>query len=191
MISRKRLLAAALPWALVCASGLQHAHADIYTWTDESGRVNVSNLTPPDGVHVTKVVHENPHVVPARPAAVADPAPQADVVALALRVRQLEYEVELAKRQPPPPIYMATSTPPPMQYEVAPVQYGPDLGPSPASYGCDPSWFGCAGWFNPGFYPAGVVVLGAPNVRRSFSSHGGHHFAMRGPGRPPSGFGRR
>ena len=48
------LVRKALPALLAFACGLPVAHADIYTWTDESGRVNISNLTPPDGARVTR-----------------------------------------------------------------------------------------------------------------------------------------
>src|SRR4030095_2612299 len=183
-MTHKHLLVVALSWVLLCASGLRHARADIYTWSDGAGRVNVSNLAPPDGVQVTKVVPETPPPAPPHPVTPVDTLSRTEALALAERVRQLEYDVELAKRQTPPPIYYpAVPTPAPVQYAVASVQYGPEFSP-PVSYGCDPSWFGCAGLWGPGFYPAGVVILGAPSIHRSFSHHGGHHSAMHGPGRP-------
>jgi len=40
--------------------GLQLAHADIYTWADASGSVNVSNLEPPQGARVISVTHTSP-----------------------------------------------------------------------------------------------------------------------------------
>ena len=55
----KRILRGALPMVvttavtiLAAACALPRAHADIYTWTDESGRVNISNLAPPEGARV-------------------------------------------------------------------------------------------------------------------------------------------
>ena len=36
------------------------AHADIFTWVDSSGQVNVSNLDPPAGVVVTNVIRDTP-----------------------------------------------------------------------------------------------------------------------------------
>ena len=50
----------ALPVMLAAALGTQLARADVYTWTDASGRLNVSNIAPPEGVHVSRVVHEDP-----------------------------------------------------------------------------------------------------------------------------------
>ena len=47
----------ALPIALAATFGLRAAHADIYTWVDSSGGLNISNLTPPDDAKVLKVVH--------------------------------------------------------------------------------------------------------------------------------------
>ncbi len=86
--------------ALGCAMGLSAARADIYTWTDAGGRVNISNLAPPEGARVTSVLHEAPK--PARPQQPVETAPQPDVRALAERVMQLESELDLARRQPPP-----------------------------------------------------------------------------------------
>jgi hypothetical protein len=40
------------------------AQADIYTWVDAKGTVNISNMEPPDGVHVTKVTHDSPPMNP-------------------------------------------------------------------------------------------------------------------------------
>ena len=51
------LVRLSLPAALAGALCVQPAQADIYTWVDASGTINVSNLAPPDGVSVTRVVH--------------------------------------------------------------------------------------------------------------------------------------
>ena len=56
-------LTAMLAGTLFGAFALPLAHADIYTWTDETGRVNLSNLTPPEGVKVTRVVQESARVI--------------------------------------------------------------------------------------------------------------------------------
>src|SRR5712671_5844755 len=85
-----RLLRATLPVVLASAFGLQPAHADLYTWVDASGGVNVSNLAPPVGVRIT-------NVIPASPKAThdaRDAARDAAVQALTRRVRQLEDGVE-------------------------------------------------------------------------------------------------
>ena len=89
-MTRTRLLRAALPVVLAGTFGLQPAHADLYTWVDASGGVNVSNLAPPEGVRIT-------NVIPASPTATHDAreaARDAEVQALTKRVRQLEDEVE-------------------------------------------------------------------------------------------------
>ncbi len=149
-----------------CVLGLSAAaRADIYTWTDEAGKVNVSNLKPPEGVRVTKVVREAP-----RP--VSDPRTDAlyrqQVEALSERVRQLESEL-----QAPPPVY----PPPPVVVApvinvtmAAPEQYAPMPEPEPAST-CDPSWYGCGAWWGASYYPAvyptsTVVTRIAPVHRR-------------------------
>jgi hypothetical protein len=85
-----RILRATLPVVLAITFGLQPAHADLYTWVDASGGVNVGNLTPPEGVRIT-------NVIPASPTATRDAreaARDAEVEALTKRVRQLEGEVE-------------------------------------------------------------------------------------------------
>src|SRR6266581_7624250 len=84
-----RVLRVAFLIALGGTFGLQGAHADIYTWVDASGSINVSNLAPPDGVRVTSIMHAS------APAATSDEtdrdaARQAKTQALEDRVRQLE-----------------------------------------------------------------------------------------------------
>src|SRR6185369_4471549 len=110
------LLRKGLPALLAFACGLPVAHAEIYTWTDESGRVNLSNLTPPTGVKVTRVVRESaPKVASATPReeVARDTLRDAEVQVLAERVRQLQYEVELAKRPVPQPVeYRGPPAPP-------------------------------------------------------------------------------
>lgn len=160
-----RLARDAVVAALAGTLGVSVAHADVYTWTDQSGRLNVSNLTPPDGVHVSSVVHEDPPapaVLAARNAARA-----AEVEALNARVAQLQDEVERAREPAPAPVRVVT--PPPV------IQYVFNTTPPPVSYqppqpvyggGCDPTWFGCAFGYPAFGYPASVVVLGTSNFRR-------------------------
>ena len=184
-----RVLRAALPAVLASTFGLQPAHADIYTWVDASGSINISNLAPPEGVRVTKVTHESAPAGAAREA-----ARLAEVQALAERVRQLEDEVEFARRPMPPPVdYRAIPAPPVVQYFVnaapQPTQYPVDMAP-PASYGCDPTWMGCGLWWSPGFYPPSIVVVPAANFRRFPPGRGGHHFAVQQPVRAPGGMRR-
>jgi Spy/CpxP family protein refolding chaperone len=84
-----RLVRATLPAVLACTLGLQPAYADLYTWVNASGGVNVSNLAPPEGVRII-------NVIPASPTATHDAreaARDAEVQALTKRVRQLEEAV--------------------------------------------------------------------------------------------------
>ena len=53
-----RFLSIVLPFVLSCTFAPQLAQADVYTWKDASGRMNVSNLPPPEGAKVGHVVHE-------------------------------------------------------------------------------------------------------------------------------------
>ncbi len=176
-----RLLRVLVPLVLAFMLGLNAADAAIYTWVDASGTVNLSNLSPPAGAKVTSVTQDSP---PPRIAPRADPpvdvVNQPEVQALSDRVRQLEYEAEFARRQPPPaPAYPSF---PPVQYS----QYPADA----TSLDCDPSWAaGCgggwpngAGWWPYG-YPAAIFVLQQPNFRRSRPIHGKPNF----PVRPPMG----
>ena len=185
-IMRIRVHKTALSAFLVGAMAAQVATADIYTWVDPSGSINVSNLSPPEGAHVTSVMHESaPKVVPQ-----PDVARQEDVQALAQRVRQLEGELTAAQNQGPPPAYIAMPVPTVVQYFV-------DVGPPQVQYnsvaqpGCDPGWSDCNAWWNTGFYPAGVVFFQGPNFRRFPPARGGRQFVgqpqMRGPANPRRG----
>jgi hypothetical protein len=183
-----RLLRASLPAILAAAFGLQLAHADIYTWVDASGSINVSNLAPPDGVRVSSVMHESAPAIAARAEAAREAARQAEVQALAERVRQLE-DIDLAKGQAPPPADYRAIPPPPavIQYIVVPPPAPYAVNPAPpANAGCDPGWIDCGLWGIPGIYPTGVFLLRAPNFRHFHPGRGGHQFAghppMRGPG---------
>lgn len=151
--------------ALAGGLGASLAHADVYTWTDKSGRLNVSNIAPPEGVHVSNVVHEDPP--PPEVVAARNAARTAELATLTERVAQLQDEVERARQAPPPPMRVVTP-PPVVQYVFntapPPVQYAP---PQPAyGGGCDPTWFGCAFGYPAFGYPASVVVLQTPRVHR-------------------------
>lgn len=187
---------------LVCTCGLPLAHADIYTWVDKNGTTNVSNLTPPDGVDVKRVVKETPRSATSSPTTTTDVVPRAEVEFLAARVQQLEQEVALAQRPPPPPVvYPSIPAPPPIQYTVVSADASVNVMPTP-SYGCDPTWLGCGGWFGLG-YPAGIVVLGGnEHFRRPFPGRGhgpqfggqqfgGNLFGGHRPASPPWGMARR
>ncbi len=113
-----RLLQSTLAALLFGAFGSQLAHADIYTWVDSSGTLNVSNIAPPDGTRVTSVIHASAPETAARDAAAHEAARQAEVQALNERMRQLEGEVQIASRQVPPPDYRPLPAPPVVQYFV-------------------------------------------------------------------------
>jgi hypothetical protein len=190
-ITAARLLPMVLAGVMGSALCVSGARADIYTWTDAGGRVNISNLEPPEGVRVTSVLRETPKPVATQQLSVAS-TPQPDVQALAERVRQLEWEAELAKRQPPPPTVIYVAAPPQQPVVQYPVQYPYVPEPAPAGYGygygygCDPSRIGC-GFSWPSFgYPVGVVVLTTPRLHRSGAFHGKHRAAFPQPIRSPS-----
>lgn len=171
---RTHFLGALLPAVLAGACALPLAHADIYTWTDDSGRVNLSNLTPPEGANATRVVQESVPKAASRNEAARDALRDAEVQVLAERVRQLQYEVELAKRPLPQQVeYRAIPAPPIIQYFAPPeVQYA--VAAPPMSGGCDFGYMDCGLGWGPGFYPVSYVMAGLPQYR------GGH--TVRGDG---------
>jgi len=173
---------------LVLAFGLVAfgAQADIYTWVDAKGTVNISNMEPPDGVHVTKVTHDSPPMNPPPRDLAGESARQAEMQALAVRVMQLEYEAEFSRRQV---AAMASYTPPAPMYVP---QYMPDP-PQYANDGCDPSWPQCGGGWSPWFAPAAVFVVGSPGFRRPSPAplRGGRKFAMQASARGSGGPSRR
>ena len=173
------------------------AFADVYTWKDPSGRLNVSNIAPPEGVHVESVVHEDPPKPSPSALAARDAAHAADVQTLNERVAQLEDEVERAKQQPPlpPVVYRPAPSAPPVQVTVNVIPSPPASVPAyappypvysgypypgypglPYDY-CDPTIFGCPAF---GYPVGGVVVLSAPHA------HAKHFMRMRG-GSAPGG----
>src|SRR3954452_14923482 len=90
-------LASASLAGLLLAGFSQAAHADIYTWVDASGAVNVTNLPPPKSARVIHVVPDSPRPpVTAADAAAAAAAARASQEAQALsdRVHELELQVE-------------------------------------------------------------------------------------------------
>jgi len=177
-----RFLRSALPALLFGVFGSQLAHADIYTWVDKAGTINVSNLAPPDGAHVTSIIHASAPETAARDAAAREAARQAEVQALNERMRQLESAVEVASRQAPPPDYRPIAAPPVMQYFVnaapSPEQYAVDAT-APTYTGCNPGWIGCGAWW--WAYPASVVVVRAPNFRPTHPARGQHDFTFHPP----------
>ncbi len=174
-----RLLSAALPAVVACSLGVRPACADVYTWVDASGTINISNLSPPEGARVTNVTRENPQSQEAREDFAREAARQAELQALADRVRQLENEAEVSRGPVPTPqvlyVPVPVQVPPP-----PPVQYQAEMTP-PAIGGCNPSWASCWGWWGSGFYPVSVVVVRAPSYRRSSPGHTGHRLPVQRP----------
>ena len=162
-----RSLAGLLPLAVALAGGSGTAHADIYTWVDPNGVVTYSDAPPPKGARLVNVVREAPAkaTTAADLAASREAAHQAEVRALAERIRLLEQQVDLASRAAPPPTQYVNTAPPP-----AP---------------CDPSWSDCGyGWSTP-FLTTPVVIIRQPHFHRfgnerRFVNHSGiHHQGMR------------
>jgi len=184
-----RILRIVLPAVLAGTSGLQPAHADIYTWVDASGTVNVSNLAPPDGARVTSIIRAAAPATAALYDAAREAARQAEVQSLTERVRQLEDEVQFSSRQMPPADYRAIPTPPAISYVVnltpPSVQYANVNTTPPANAGCDPAWMGCGLWW---FYPPSFAVARPPSFRPARPVRGGHGFAGQQPPRAPWGW---
>ena len=172
-----RCLPALLTLLVTGTVGSQPARADIYTWVDAAGTINLSNLAPPENVHVTHVVHAS-----AQPAAAREAMRQAEVQALEDRVRQLESEAELARRQPAPQAeYRPAPVPPLIQYVAipAPTPYAAAAVPSP-SYGCDPTQIECGLWPTV-VYPTSVIFIPATRFRPFHPTHRGHRVSARQP----------
>ena len=125
--------ATALLFGLLAAGA---AHADIYTWVDASGVLNVSNLNPPAGATVTSVVKS---VAPALPADNTTPEQAAAMQALSWRILQLQAQVADAQRPVAPAIvnnvYVSPS-PAPATVQYAQLGYTYDTPPQ-ATPGCD------------------------------------------------------
>jgi Domain of unknown function (DUF4124) len=156
-----------VPVLLAIAS---NAMADIYAWVDASGTLNYSDVAP-EGVSATRVVQDGPHTMTRAESAAAREASaqQAEMRALAERVRELEREVEVNTRQvvQPPPQYVAMPQP---QY-VAP----PSV---PYSYGCDPAYLDCNPFYGQSVFAPGVVLLPAHHFRHRFQNFRGPRSAF-------------
>jgi hypothetical protein len=174
---------------LAGACALAPAHADIYTWTDDRGRVNISNLEPPEGARVTSVLRESKATKEASEAAresarerEKEALRDAEVRALAERVRQLQAEVELAKRPAPAAVAQAPQyvpytgahsgewAAPPVQYNVINASPVMDGGAGSVGGGCYSGWPECQfGWYPgsyPAYYPVNVVLPRDRHFRR-------------------------
>lgn len=165
---RSRLLVrVAAACILVSAAALAPARADIYTWTDESGRLNVSNLKPSDNVSLTRVYREDPDT-PARAEAARQAARDSELRTLASRVQELDRELDTASHRESPPIVSSTilpPAPPPDPIAVAPPvpEYAEAAPPSST---CDATLYDCTTWWRPGPYPSGMFDVSEPDERR-------------------------
>jgi len=166
-------------WAVLFGMGVlsaPFARADIYTWVDASGVMNVSNLPPPENVRHMNVVRAAPKE--AQDAAFREAAREAEMRALNERVQQLQADVERSRRETASlPTFAAQS---PMQYAPAqPAPYVIVVSPPAPAYpetasGCNYAWGNCGLGFWPGFYPSGVVVLHDRQFRHGHRHHHGH-----------------
>ena len=142
----------------LAGTGLAPAHADIFTWTDASGRTNISNVEPPKDAHARRIVQKEAPRKPVDEASRAA-AQAAEMQALRDRVSELEAEVDQAKQRANVQAYRAPlPAPAPVVVVTAPPAYAPSpaVYPGPADFAtCDALTFGC-----PAFgYPVNVVVL--------------------------------
>ncbi|HZQ60739.1 MAG TPA: DUF4124 domain-containing protein, partial [Casimicrobiaceae bacterium] len=160
MITRKGLSVATLLLASALATGA--AQGDIYTWVDDNGIVNVSNLRPPAGADVTRITVEKPQAISARNDAAREAARQAELQALNDRVRELETANQAPQRVPVAttivaPVYVPVPTPVMVPYAQDVVAQ--DVVPPAASLpACDPTFLGCITSAT-GFYAPSVIVL--------------------------------
>ncbi len=178
-----------LPSVLVLAVtlGVQAARADVYTWVDASGRMHVSNLSPPEGARITSVVVSLPKSA-AQEEAAREAVRRAEIQALNDRVARLQDELERSRREAPPPIVYAT--PPVMAYPPPPPQYANwtppavpyvvDAAPQPMA-GCDYLWNNCGAWWGGWPYATTVVVSGGKNFHRGRPIHGARPVGQRPP----------
>ena len=176
MKTRRRVRHLAFAIGLVTAFGWTAAHADIYTWVDPSGNVNLSNRPPPEGARVTNVYREDPAVHATAEAARAAAA-RDELKALNDRVAQLERDLEATNDRPPAaPIVYLPAAPPPVAYP--PVIAQTIVVPTPPAYSDCTPWTGCGSPGDFGFYPGGIVVVSAPASHRFDGNHRGPHIRM-------------
>ena len=141
---RLRTLAILGPWLALAGAP---AYADIYTWTDANGVVNISNIAPPAGARVSNVTVERP--VPPSPQADAarEASRQAQLLAMSERIRQLENDAQAAPPPmlppPSPPVIVAPVYVPMPIFMPAPTPVVAPYAEPPPVATCDPLTFGC------------------------------------------------
>jgi hypothetical protein len=174
--------AIALLGALACAP----ARADIYTWVDARGNVNLSNRAPPEGTRVTNVYREDPAARASAEAARVT-TQREELRALNERIKDLERTLDVAKRPAPEPVAFAPAVPPLAPYPSIVLQtVAPTPMPPPPTYAdCADPWARCFLPGSFGSYPAGVVILnGGPSHR--FQDRPGQHVPV--PAQSPTHF---
>jgi hypothetical protein len=177
-----RLLNTVAAVVLLGMLGVPVAHADVYTWVDAAGMLNVSNLQPPAGANVTSVVKS---VAPKLAPDTSTPAQAAAMQALSDRILQLQAQVADVQRPVVPTVVnnvYVTPQPAPVTVQYAQLGYTYD-GPQQSSNACDPSFYSCGGGVYGGFYPASTVFLGgaAAPVRPSPPPRAGQFMGPRTP----------
>jgi hypothetical protein len=154
--------------AALAAALAAPAFADIYTWTDASGRVNISNVEPPQDVHPRRIAQTPAQKKESDAARAA--AQASEVESLKARVAELESEVERTQQQESaaPPAYALATPAAPRVVVVTPPAPPPITYAAPPDVArCDPLVFGC-----PAFgYPVNVVVIKQPRFHRRDGFH--------------------
>ena len=163
-----------LAWACAPAGLLliASAAADVYTWVDAKGNVNVSNLKPPAGVRITNVAREDPEAA-ARAEAARTAARDTEMRKLSDRVAELERGADDASsRGPPPPFYGPPPAPPQLTQLIVTVM-PPDPVPAAPAYAPYASCgaFDCLAPWGIGYYGVPVAVIGSNFGRNGHVRH--------------------
>jgi hypothetical protein len=154
------------------------AWADIYTWTDGSGRVNISNVEPPQDANARRIAQTPAQKKQSDAARAA--AQASEMEALKARVAELESEVERGQQQEraaPPPYLVAAPAAPRVVVVTPPAPPPIAYAPPPDIAPCDPLVFGC-----PAFgYPVNVVVIRQSRLHPRAGFRGDRFHAARPP----------
>jgi hypothetical protein len=184
MMTRPRIRSLTAALGIVAALAWTSSWADVYTWTDSTGKLNLSNRPPPDDAHVISVYREDPAVHASAEAARAAMRAE-EVAALNERVTQLERDLDAASQRPPPaPVVYTLPAPPPAPYP--PVVMQTIVVPGTPTYSdCGNPWGNCTYAGDFGFYPGGIVVVSAPASHRFGAMHRSPHAHAAPPSRIP------
>jgi hypothetical protein len=162
------------------------ARADMYTWVDAAGNLNVGNVTPPAEARIVKVVREDPAekaradaaraaALERADAAAREAAHQAEVNALEARIADLERTADAQRNAAP--VYVAAAPSPQVVVVTPPPPVESDFTTfSPLT--C--AWVGCPIPLVTAF----PVVVPRRHVRHPREWRGGRGMVQR-PGRMP------